>query len=558
MTDRLLRVATVQFEAVDRDKAANLAKIDVLATKAATEERAGLVCFHECCIPGYSYLQTLDVAGLHEIAEPVPGPSTEALGRIAKRLGVAIGAGLLEVVRASSISKPMFYNTYVVVDWRGNVVASQRKMNPFVSPHLSPGDAYNVFSLAGFKFGILICYDNNLPENVRCAVLRGAEIILMPHVTGGTASNQPGRGVIDRALWDNRHLDPIPLQREFHGLKGREWILRFVPCRAWENGIYAVFSNAVGVDYDTIKPGCSMIVDPCGNVVTECNRLGDDIATCTITGAALALASGGRYLRARRPDMYSDLVKASHTPSVTEPCWQRSWEDDSTRHQAPGQRVVAASSGLRGTAPLAHHPHQSVPIALDLPDADAGGEPLPDLPPDDDDHDSTHHAVTASTHSPVNGTDRPPASHKRLLGSHDRQAGAASKTPDVDINRVNKVNTPTATTAPPTSWGQELTLDDKILTRGGAAIRAACGAPGLVDTTLRWIVKELTGGGKTVDVDDMAAKKRFADFTGVVQVLMKPSMLREIRDVVLLQRKLVAEADAAMGEQGGVSKEYAW
>ena len=146
------------------------------------------------------------MAGLHEIAEPVPGPSTEALGRIAKRLGVAIGAGLLEVVRgisprrfescfffsfilkchsltcinmpvqntltpnhtrhtlsnafpiASSISKPMFYNTYVVVDWRGNVVASQRKMNPFVSPHLSPGDAYNVFSLAGFKFGILICY----------------------------------------------------------------------------------------------------------------------------------------------------------------------------------------------------------------------------------------------------------------------------------------------------------------------------------------------------------------------------------------------------------------
>ena len=54
MTDRLLRVATVQFEAVDRDKAANLAKIDALATKAASEERAGLVCFHECCIPGVS------------------------------------------------------------------------------------------------------------------------------------------------------------------------------------------------------------------------------------------------------------------------------------------------------------------------------------------------------------------------------------------------------------------------------------------------------------------------------------------------------------------------
>jgi hypothetical protein len=54
--------------------------------------------------------------------------------------------------------------------------------------------------------------DNNLPENVRCTTMLGAEIILMPHVTGGTASSQPGRGVIDRALWDQRERDPVPLQ----------------------------------------------------------------------------------------------------------------------------------------------------------------------------------------------------------------------------------------------------------------------------------------------------------------------------------------------------------
>eukprot|EP00037_Helgoeca_nana_P024159 m.255494 g.255494 ORF g.255494 m.255494 type:complete len:245 (-) comp26553_c1_seq5:77-811(-) len=201
----------------------------------------------------YSFIQTVDFEGLSALAEPVPGPSTDALGKIAKRLGVAVGAGLLETARSTPTAAQRIYNSYVVVDSNGVVIACQRKLQPFVSPHLSPGDDFSVFTLRGWKIGILICYDNNLPENVRCTTLRGAEVILMPHVTGGTASNQPGRGTIDRALWDRRATDPVPLRREFQGLKGREWIHRFIPCRCWENGVYGVFTNAVGVDHDTIK-----------------------------------------------------------------------------------------------------------------------------------------------------------------------------------------------------------------------------------------------------------------------------------------------------------------
>ena len=111
-----LRVATVQFEPVDNDKSANLATIKRLAervisplTHAGAAARAStsvpgapppsapvLVVFHECCITGYSFLQTLDREELLAIAEPVPGPSTTELGAIARHLGVAIGAGLVE------------------------------------------------------------------------------------------------------------------------------------------------------------------------------------------------------------------------------------------------------------------------------------------------------------------------------------------------------------------------------------------------------------------------------------------------------------------------------
>jgi len=65
----------------------------------------------------------------------------------------------------------------------------------------------------------------------------------------------PGRGKIDRRLWDNRERDPAALRLEFEGPKGRRWLMRWLPARAYENGLYYVFTNNVGVDHDTIKSG---------------------------------------------------------------------------------------------------------------------------------------------------------------------------------------------------------------------------------------------------------------------------------------------------------------
>ena len=163
-------------------------------------------------------------------------------------------------------------------------ITKYHKLHPFISPHLTPGRGYHVVEIRGVKVGFLICYDNNLPENVRATTLLGAEVIVMPHVTGCTPSSMPGRGTVDPALWDNRHRDPARLRQEFQGPKGRGWLMRWLPARAWENGVFAVFANNIGRDYDTIKPGLAMILDPSGEVIVESQALEDDVVVGPVDG----------------------------------------------------------------------------------------------------------------------------------------------------------------------------------------------------------------------------------------------------------------------------------
>ena len=155
---------------------------------------------------------------------------------------IVLLAGLLETDGTN------FYNTYVCVN-RGGLVAKFRKLHPFINKYLSPGSEYSVFELTGNKCGILICYDNNVIENVRATTLLGAEIIFMPHVTGCTPSAMPGRDYVDPLLWENRLKDPDTLRKEFDSRKYREWLLRWLPARAYDNGVYIVFSNPIGMDW---------------------------------------------------------------------------------------------------------------------------------------------------------------------------------------------------------------------------------------------------------------------------------------------------------------------
>ena len=303
-----IKISSAQFENRSGDKEYNLSVIDSLSRKAAGEG-SEVIAFHECSLTGYSFARNLSREEMLELAEYIPsGPSTRALSEISARNNIAILAGLFEKDGDDKI-----YKTYICVD-RNGLVAKYRKLHPFINPFLTPGNEYVVFNLLGWKCGILICYDNNIIENVRATALMGADIIFMPHVTMCTPSTRPGAGFVDPALWKNREADPTSLRIEFDGMKGRDWLIKWLPSRAYDNGIYAVFSNPIGMDDDQLKNGCSMIIDPFGDIISECRTLGDDYTTAVITPEKLTQAGGRRYISARRPDLYRDIIGQPHTP----------------------------------------------------------------------------------------------------------------------------------------------------------------------------------------------------------------------------------------------------
>ena len=301
-----LKISSAQFENRSGDKAYNLSVMDKLSQKAAAEG-SQVVAFHECSITGYTFARHLSKKQMLDVAEFIPdGDSVSKLIALARKNNISILAGLFEKDKDDNLFK-----AYVCVDKNG-LIAKYRKLHPFINPHLTPGNQYCVFDLHGWKCGILICYDNNIIENVRATKLLGADIIFMPHVTMCTPSSRPGAGFVNPQLWVNREIDPTSVRLEFDGMKGRDWLMKWLPARAYDNAVYVVFSNPIGMDDDQLKNGCSMIIDPFGDVIAECRALGDDLASVIITPEKLTQAGGFRYIKARRPDLYRDIIGQVH------------------------------------------------------------------------------------------------------------------------------------------------------------------------------------------------------------------------------------------------------
>jgi len=303
-----IRISSAQFENRSGDKEYNLSVIEKFSERAASEG-SQVIAFHECSVTGYTFAMQHSKQEMLDLAEFIPeGPTVRRLTQIAAKSNITILAGLFEKDIDDKV-----YKAYVCVDGNG-LIARYRKLHPFINKHISPGNEYCVFDLHGWKCGILICYDNNIIENVRATALLGADIIFMPHVTMCTPSTRPGAGFVDPELWKNREADPTSLRLEFDGMKGRGWLMKWLPSRAYDNGIYVVFSNPIGMDDSQLKNGCSMIIDPFGDIIAECRTLGDDFVTAVITPEKLTQAGGYRYLKARRPDLYRDIIGQPHTP----------------------------------------------------------------------------------------------------------------------------------------------------------------------------------------------------------------------------------------------------
>ena len=305
-----IKIATAQFENKSNDKDHNLSIIDKLSKQAAAQG-AKMIAFHECSVTGYTFARNLSRSQMLELSEIIPGgKSIDKLIQIAVKNNIAVLAGLFEKDKDENLFK-----AYVCVDKHG-VVAKHRKLHPFINPHLLPGDQYTVFEFEGWKCGILICYDNNIIENVRATTLLGANIIFMPHVTMCTPSTRPGAGFVDPKLWKNRKKDPITLHKEFHGPKGREWLMKWLPARAYDNAVYVVFSNPIGMDDDQLKNGCSMIIDPFGDVIAECKTFDNEFVIADLSPGKITQAGGFRYTQARRPELYKSIIGRDHVAEL--------------------------------------------------------------------------------------------------------------------------------------------------------------------------------------------------------------------------------------------------
>ncbi len=308
-----MNLAVAQFQPKDGDKTYNLSIIRNL-TKQAKVKGADLISFHEMSITAYTFTRNLSLNEITDLAEDVPnGKSTQELINISREFGIPILAGLVEKAQGK------IFNTYLCVTKDG-VVARYRKIHPFISKYMSAGNEYCVFDLLGWKCGILICYDNNVIENVRATSLLGAELIFAPHVTGCTPSTMPGRDYVDDKFWQNRKTDPVSLRLEFDGPKGRRWLMRWLPARAYDNGVYYAFTNPIGYDGEHLKNGNSMIIDPYGEVLSEVRSFENDITISKITKEKIQLSGGWRYKNARRPELYKDILGGNHKSDTT-PVW---------------------------------------------------------------------------------------------------------------------------------------------------------------------------------------------------------------------------------------------
>ncbi len=302
-----IRAASVQFQHRPGDKEFNLGRVREFVGQAAAQG-VDLIVFPEMCLTGYWHVRRLSREEIEALAEPVPdGRLSRELLELSRATGMTIGAGLIELG-----SDGKLYNSYAVAMPDGSC-ACHRKLHTFISGHMESGSGYTVFDIPqGARVGVLTCYDNNIGENVRITALKGAEILLAPHQTGGCDSPSPGcMGVVDPRLWEERDENPWAIEAELKGPKGRAWLQRWLPARAHDNGLFLVFSNGVGPDDGEVRTGNAMILDPYGDTLAETWKAGDDMVVADLDPRRLEMSTGDRWIKTRRPELYGPLAVAT-------------------------------------------------------------------------------------------------------------------------------------------------------------------------------------------------------------------------------------------------------
>lgn len=273
---KFVSVSAVQMNCKIGDKNANIRKATRLINRAATQDRADIVCLPELFSTGFNVGEEF-----YELSEPIPGHTTNVMCSVARRHRICIIVPIAERRRIPGV----VYNTACLIGPHGSILGTYTKTHmPLhrTSPELyseekyyfKPGNEYPIFDTRLVRFGIMICYDRTFPEVPRILALKGAEVIFCPAASTGERAE----------TWKAEHI-----------------------AHAIENQLFIVAANRIGYEKPYRFYGCSLIVGPKGNIIKEAG------SQETVVSARINLEDVVNerkrlpLFRDRRPETYAEI-----------------------------------------------------------------------------------------------------------------------------------------------------------------------------------------------------------------------------------------------------------
>jgi N-carbamoylputrescine amidase len=273
------------------DPVENLARTERMISEAA-KSGARIICTQElfqsqyfCQIEDHKYFK---------LAEKIPGPTTAALGKLAKRHQAVIIASLFEK-RASGV----YHNTAAIIDSDGSLQGIYRKMHIPDDPlyyekfYFTPGDlGFRAWTTKRGRLGVCVCWDQWYPEAARLTALQGAEILFYPTAIGWHPAEKAAHGVNQHSAWET-------IQRG----------------HAVANGCYVAVTNRIGHEAPDGGPGIefwgqSFVAGPSGQILAKASVDKEEILLAEVDlGLVDVTRTHWPFLRDRRIDAYGDLTK---------------------------------------------------------------------------------------------------------------------------------------------------------------------------------------------------------------------------------------------------------
>jgi N-carbamoylputrescine amidase len=266
----------------------NLKKAEV-GIRDAAAKGAQIICLQEL----FTSLYFCDVEEYEnfKLAEPIPGPSSDALSQVAKELGVVIIASLFE-----KRAQGLYHNTTAVLDADGSYLGKYRKMHIPDDPayfekfYFTPGDlGYKVFKTKFATIGVLICWDQWYPEAARLTALAGAEVLFYPTAIGWATSQDEATNNEQYNAWQT-------IQRS----------------HAIANGVHVVSVNRVGFEQEGRMKfwGGSFVSNPFGSLIAKASHDEEEVMVVEVDLSKTdQYRTHWPFLRDRRIDSYGEIVK---------------------------------------------------------------------------------------------------------------------------------------------------------------------------------------------------------------------------------------------------------